>query len=75
MAILVGPLIESPLANIFYWEFVVLLACWMGVLALADLRAAHYHYGLERDQHRIDLAKLKVELERAAARQRNAVDE
>ena len=75
VAILVGPLIESPLASVFYWEFVVLLACWMGVLALADLRATHYHYGLERDQHRIDLAKMKAELEPTAARERSAADD
>ena len=63
-AIFGGQFVESQLWGIYYWVAVLLIVFWMGVLALADILATQYHYSRQRDQERLNLAKLKAELAR-----------
>jgi len=47
-----------------FWIAVMLLACWVGLLALADIWATNRYYRLLRDNYMIQRAKLEAELRR-----------
>ncbi|MBN1395558.1 MAG: hypothetical protein JW959_11085 [Pirellulales bacterium] len=47
-----------------YWLTVMLLACWIGLLALVDIWATKHYYGRLRDKCLVERAKLEAELRR-----------
>lgn len=67
IAILAGrlfPLDEPTLAAVLYWLGVVLLVCWMALLALADILATRVHYGAMRRKVDSERDKLEAQLQR-----------
>ena len=55
---------QSRLFAAIFWGGVLLLTVWMGLLALADMMATHYHYSRLRNDVLIERAKLQAELRR-----------
>ncbi len=57
----------SSLLHLVCWSVVLLLAAWLGLLALADVVATKYHFGRMRQSYLIEETKLKAELHRMEA--------
>jgi hypothetical protein len=69
LALLAGqwlvPWINSKLYAIIYWSAVLAVLGWVGLMAVVDLVATHYHYTRLRQHCQVEQAKLKVQLQRA----------
>lgn len=50
-----------------YWSAVMLVVCWVALLAVVDMWATRHHFGRLRYEHRVEQAKLQAELRRARA--------
>ncbi len=56
--------IRSPWFAAVYWLGVMLLACWVGLLALVDIWATKHYYGRLRHNCLVERVKLEAELRR-----------
>jgi hypothetical protein len=71
VAILAGqvltPRLQSRSFAGIYWSGVLILVAWMGLLAIADIVATHYHFSRLRTDYLIERTKLQaqVRIERA----------
>lgn len=54
-----------------FWLAVILLTCWLGLLALVDIWATKHHYGRRRHDCLIERTKLEAELRRIQAAEGN----
>jgi amino acid permease len=54
-----------------YWVAVLVLLCWIGLLALADMWATRYYFGRLRQENLVEQAKLQSEIRRIQAYQGN----
>ncbi len=67
VALLIGIWINalnSPLVAILYWLAVVLVVCWIALLAFADLISTRMYYRQEKNIHDREYAKLTADLKR-----------
>jgi len=65
VAIFVGQFItRPPLLVLLFWCGVVLVLCWIGLLAVADVVATKLHFAQLRAHYRVEEAKLQMELRR-----------
>ena len=75
VAILVGQWLESqtgsPLWELAFWGFVLLLVVWICLLALVDAWATSYHFGRIRQNHTMEQARLQAQVRRAQSARGN----
>jgi len=68
MGVLVGRLLlvlrAPPLVVLFFWCGVMLLAVWLGLLAVADMVCTQSYFGRLKQNYMIEEARLKAELKR-----------
>jgi hypothetical protein len=50
-----------------YWTVTLLVACWLGLLALADMSATRQHFARQEDRNLLEQVKLDAEARRLAA--------
>jgi len=68
VALCVGQLIGGPpLWMIGFWAGVLLLLCWIGLLALVDVWATKIHFGRMKQAYLVERAKLQAEVHRLEA--------
>lgn len=60
----VGVAVIDPLASVIYWMAVLILVCWIALMALADFRSTHVFYEQQRDGFLRERAALDAELKR-----------
>ena len=74
-AVFIGHLLtlwlESWMFAVVFWGAVMLVLCWVGLLAAADVWATKHHFGRLRDECLVEQAKLQAELRRLQAVQSN----
>jgi hypothetical protein len=59
--------LESRTFAVVFWGAVMLVLCWVGLLATADVWATKHHFGRLRDECLVEQAKLQAELRRIQA--------
>lgn len=62
---------RSPSLYVFYWFGVLLLALWMGLLAVADMVALRVHVNRTLRTRRLQQEQLEAELRRLTSKDRN----
>jgi amino acid permease len=71
VAIFVGQLVivhvQPRLLLLAYWGAVLLLICWMALLAVADILATKHHFGRLRQTCIVEQAKLQAKIRRIRA--------
>ena len=68
---LVTTRIESRLFVIVYWGGVLVMVCWVGLLAVVDLLATKHHFSRMRHTYLVEQAKLQSEIRRLQASRGN----
>jgi hypothetical protein len=72
VAIFVGSFITDPPEVVtIFWICVLLVACWVALLAMTDLLATKLHFGRVRAQYLTEQARLQAEIRRIQARRHN----
>ena len=59
--------LESWMFAVVFWGAVMLVLCWVGLLAAADVWATKHHFGRLRHECLVEQAKLQAELRRLQA--------
>ena len=59
--------LESQLFAVVFWGGVMLVLCWVGLLAAADIWATKHHFGRLRHECLVEQARLHAELRRIQA--------
>jgi len=59
--------VHSDWFAIIFWGITMLVACWVGLLALVDLWATKHHFGRLHHRCLVEQAELQAELRRAIA--------
>lgn len=68
VALLVGPLLTGPLLLVLgFWAAVLLVVCWVGLLAAVDIWATRHHFSRLRHTYLVEEAKLHAEIRRLRA--------
>ena len=67
--------IHSNWFHLAFWCVALLVACWLGLLALADMWATKQHFARQQDRDLVERVKLEAEARRLAARQGIGTDE
>lgn len=71
VALLAGQLLTEWLRSGWfagvYWFAVILLVCWVGLLAVVDMWATKHHFGRLRQHCLVEQAKLEAEIRRIRA--------
>jgi Na+/H+ antiporter NhaD/arsenite permease-like protein len=72
VAIFVGPFITGPPVVVFaFWGVVLLVVCWVALLAVVDVIATKIHFDRLREKYLVEQAKLQAELRRLQATRGN----
>jgi hypothetical protein len=72
VAILVGSFITGPpLVVTIFWIGALLVACWVVLLAMADVLATKFHFGRLKANYLVEQAKLQAELRRLQSARSN----
>jgi hypothetical protein len=54
-----------------YWSVTLLVACWLGLLAMADMWATKQHFTRQDDRYLVEQVRLQAELSRLRAGEGN----
>lgn len=65
VAVLPAKWITSPSAGLLYWSGVLVLVCWIAILALSDVRGIKRHYQREQSSMAGERADIEADLKRA----------